>query len=215
MTAEAVPATLLTGDGVSLEARWDLPAGNGVAAVVLCHPHPRYGGNMEVPLLRTVAASLTAAGCAVLRFNFRGVGASTGAWGGGEAEIGDVAAAAATAGTTFPDLPLGVAGWSFGAATALAWQADTAGSAPYVGIAPPTRPDIGTGLPDPARLPPARRLFVLGDRDQFTTVADLSAYAAALGADVLVIPGSDHFLYGREHRVGEAVAAHMARAAGG
>lgn len=203
------PTTLPTDDGVSLEARWDVPAGPRAVAV-LCHPHPLYGGTMEVPLLRTVTARLAAAGCTVLRFNFRGVGASTGTWSGGRGEVGDLAAAAAAAADAFPNLPLGLAGWSFGAVIALRWQADNGSRHRLAAIAPPTRVDISPGLPDPSSLAPARRLFVVGSRDQFADAAVLGAYADALGAELRIVPGSDHFFYAREHRVGEAVAAHLA-----
>jgi alpha/beta superfamily hydrolase len=204
------PTTLRTDDGITLEARWDVPDEPRVV-VVLCHPHPLYGGTMEVPLLRTVAARLAAAGCAVLRFNFRGVGASTGAWNGGRAAVDDLAAAvAATA--AFPGLSLSLAGWSFGAVIALCWQADNGSGHRLAAIAPPTRADVGPGLPDPSSLAPAHRLFVVGSRDQFADAAALGAYADALGARLQIFPGSDHFFYAREHRVGDAVAAHLTAA---
>ena len=204
----AGPTRLQTDDGITLEARWDVPDGPRAAAV-LCHPHPLYGGTMQVPLLRTVSARLVDAGAAVLRFNFRGVRASTGAWSGGRAAVGVLAAAVTAATEAFPYLPLGLAGWSFGAVVALSWQAGSASEHPLVAIAPPTRVDISPGLPDPGSLAPARRLFVVGSRDQFADADTLQAYAIALGAELAVFPGSDHFFYGREHRVGEAVASHL------
>ena len=97
MSEPAFPERLPGPDGVTLQARWSLPAEPVGPVVVLCHPHPLYGGSMDVPLLRTVAAHLAQAGCPVLRFNFRGVGASTGSWSGGEAEVEDVGAAVAAA----------------------------------------------------------------------------------------------------------------------
>jgi uncharacterized protein len=207
------PLTLQTGDGISLEARWDAPA-EPRGAVVFCHPHPLYGGSLQVPLMRTVAAGLVAAGCAVLRFNFRGVGRSDGSWTGGPGEMQDLAAAVAAASASFPGLPLGLAGWSFGAVIALCWQADADGGQRLAAIAPPTRSDVGPRLPDPASLERAPRLMVVGSRDQFTDPAALEEYAAALGAELRVLPGSDHFFYGREHRVAEVVAEHLARPTG-
>ncbi|MCU0281149.1 MAG: alpha/beta hydrolase [Acidimicrobiia bacterium] len=210
MSEPALPERLPGPSGVTLQARWSLPPEPVGPVVVLCHPHPLHGGTMDVPLLRTVAAHLAGAGCPVLRFNFRGVGASTGSWGGGEAEVEDVGVAAAAAAGAFPALPLALAGWSFGAVAALRWQAGAGGRGPYAGIAPPVSSGLAPGLPAPAILAPARRLFILGDCDQFTTVEDLSAYAAATGAGLQVIGGSDHFFYGREGRVADAVAACLA-----
>jgi alpha/beta superfamily hydrolase len=206
----STPIRPLTADGLALEAAWDLPPAGPVGAVVLCHPHPLQGGTMRAPLIRALASHLAGAGHAVLRFNFRGVGTSEGSWGGGEAEIADVAAAVEAATAEYQGLPTGIVGWSFGAVTSLRWQARERSELPWVGIAPPMRLTRGGSLPEPGRLAPARRLFVLGDRDQFVTVPDLGGYAAAAGAEVMVLPGSDHFFYFRERRVADAAAAHLA-----
>lgn len=197
---------LRTSDGLALDARWDRVP-EAVGAVVLCHPHPLHGGTMNAPLLVAVARVLNAHRLDVLRFDFRGVGRSEGTHGGGIAELADIDAAVAEAEST--DLPLGLAGWSFGAATALRWEADRARGLPYVGIAPPVRSPATPPLPDPERLPPAPRSFVLGARDQFVAVAELEAYASSIGAAVHLLPGSDHFFLFREERVGELVAADL------
>jgi alpha/beta superfamily hydrolase len=200
---------VVTSDGLTLEARWDLPAGLPQVTAVVCHPHPLLGGTMDVPLLRTVAAAIASAGGAVLRFNFRGTGASQGSWGGGTAEVQDVAAAVAAATAAFPgDLPA-LVGWSFGAITALRWQAETSGTAPYVGIAPAADSPLAEALPRASSLAPARRLFLLGDRDQYTTVSDLAGYAAEAGARLEVLHGTDHFFFARELRIADAVVGHL------
>lgn len=205
--------TLVTADGVTLEARWDVHDEGLHSAAVLCHPHPRHAGTMDAPLLAAVARYLAEHGFAVLRFNFRGVGASTGSWGGGTAEIDDVAAAVAAAREAHPELPLGVAGWSFGAVASLRWQARTKSTAPWVGIAPPVRLSVGgdpLDLPDPDTLAPARRLFLVGDRDQFTAPEVLGAYVAAVQGHIEILTGSDHFFHFRERSVARLVAAHLA-----
>ena len=189
---------------VQLETLWDTPEAPASLAV-FCHPHPLQRGTMRAPLMNAVTTHLVAAGFAVLRFNFRGVGSSTGAHGQGIEEMDDVAAAVDFARSRYPELPFGICGWSFGAATALGWQARDQSTDPYVGIAPPVRSDRSPELPPPDRLRPARRLFVIGDRDQFCTVGEIEAYAASIGAGVEVLKGSDHFFYFREERVAEAV----------
>jgi len=193
---------------IQLEGRWDraaAPAG----AVVFCHPHPQHGGTMTAPLMHKVTKVLVARGLSVLRFNFRGVGLSTGEWDGGLGEIDDVATAVARARLDHPDLELALAGWSFGAATALAWQAKHQDRSALVGIAPPVRTELVERLPRPDELAPAPRTLIVGDRDQFVTVADLQAYADAAGANVTVLNGSDHFFYFREERVGTLIADHI------
>ena len=202
--------TLLTSDGLELESRWDLPDGPPGRVVVLCHPHPLDGGTMHAPLIRAIATTLVEDGCAVLRFNFRGVGGSQGRWGSGIGEVDDVDAAVAAARRDRPELPVGVAGWSFGALTSLRWQAREDSRLPWVGIAPPLQLSTGGRLPDPTTLAPAPRLLIIGDRDQFTDHADLDAYARSANAAFRLFEGSDHFFYFRERRVGRLVADHLA-----
>ncbi|MGI9609983.1 MAG: alpha/beta hydrolase [Acidimicrobiia bacterium] len=193
---------------IRLEGRWD-HAPEATAAVVFCHPHPQHGGTMTAPLMHKVTKVLAAGGISVLRFNFRGVGSSTGAWDDGLGEIDDVAAAVERARLDHPKLHLALAGWSFGAATALAWQAREQDRTPLAGIAPPVRTDLVERLPRPEELAPAARTLIVGDRDQFVTVEDLQAYADAAGATVTVLKGSDHFFYYREDRVADLVVAHV------
>lgn len=201
--------TIQVADGLVLEARWDRPP-DPSHAVVFCHPHPQHGGTMTAPLMHKVTKALVAHGLGVLRFNFRGVGLSTGAWDGGLGEIDDVAAGIARARRDHPDLPLGLTGWSFGAATALAWQAREQDTTPFAGIAPPIRTELVERLPRPEQLAPASRTFILGDRDQFVSVEELQAYADGAGATMTVLYGSDHFFFFREERVAGLLADHFA-----
>jgi alpha/beta superfamily hydrolase len=201
--------TLMTSDGIGLEARWDLPDGGAIGTVILCHPHPLMGGSMQVPLISTVGQALAGHGLAVLRFNFRGVGRSEGRWSGGDAEIEDVDAAVAAAAAAHPGIPSGLAGWSFGAQTALRWQARTGDRRRYAGIAPPIVLTGAAALPSPEALAPADRLFVIGDRDQLTPVDDLRTYARNTGARLEVLPGSDHFFHFREARVARLLIGHF------
>lgn len=193
---------LVTDDGEKLESLWNRASGQVIGTVVLCHPHPLQGGTMRAPLMNHVAEGLASRGFTVLRFNFRGVGESTGTHGYGLAEINDVTAAWEAAGTEEGPMVLG--GWSFGAATSLAWMAATNTAVPWAGIAPPISRANSPGLP--LRLPPAPRTFILGDRDQFTTVAETEAYIAQVSGELHVIKGSDHFFYFREEVVTDLMA---------
>jgi uncharacterized protein len=201
--------SILTADGLALEARWDDAAITATAAVVFCHPHPLDGGTMNAPLMQSVAEAMSSSGIHVLRFNFRGVAGSEGSWDHGVGEIQDVAAAVAAAGLAFPDLPLGIAGWSFGASTSLRWQIETASTLAWVGIAPGIRSYRGSSVPEADRLEPANRLVILGDRDQFASVDEMQTFADEAGAVLQVLTGSDHFFYFREEAVGDLVAAHF------
>ena len=101
-----------------LEALLKEPAAPRRAAVV-CHPHPKGGGTMNNNVVYRMAKVLEESGAAVLRFNFRGVGRSTGDYGEGVAEADDVRAALDFMATRHPGLPLWLAGFSFGARVGL------------------------------------------------------------------------------------------------
>ena len=90
-----------------------------IAVAVVCHPHPQHGGTMNNNVVYRTAKSLVEGGVAALRFNFRGVGASTGSYGQGVDEEQDVRAAIDFARAEIPDVPLWVAGFSFGARVGL------------------------------------------------------------------------------------------------
>jgi hypothetical protein len=196
----------ITEDGLALETAWSGSPSDAASLVVLCHPHPQQDGTMDAPLMRALANRLADRGFRVLRFNFRGVGDSEGLWSGGDGEVGDVAAAVAFAREAHPDLPFGLAGWSFGAVTALRWQAEHGDASPYVGVAPALSYDPSLRMPASDQLPPARRLFILGNRDQFCSVDELTAYAADINAELEVFPGSDHFFVFRDVGLGNRIA---------
>ena len=200
------PSNIRVSASVQLEARWDVPS-DPERGVVICHPHPLHRGTMDVPLLQALAADLTLRRVAVLRFNFRGVGRSTGSHDGGLAEIDDVAAAVEFAEGQYPELEFGVAGWSFGAAVALRWHARDRSDHNYVGIAPGMGTNAGQRLPEPEELLPAHRTFIVGDRDQLVPVALIVDYATRAAATLHVLRGSDHFFYFREQKVACLVAA--------
>ena len=81
--------TLGAGTGPQLQGVLTLPQGAS-AGVVVCHPHPQFGGDMGNPVVTAVARACAGANLATLRFNFRGVGSSGGAWDEGRGEQDDV-----------------------------------------------------------------------------------------------------------------------------
>lgn len=194
---------LVTRDGEQLEAIHDA-AENASGVIVLCHPHPEHGGTLRAPILGAIAQHAVAEGFDVLRFNFRGVGASTGVHGDGHDELHDIDAAMEFA----SDLPLpiaGLSGWSFGAAVSLNWQASVGSTVPYVGIAPPVRSPLTPHLPDPSELEAAKRGFIVGERDQFIPADDLATYAASISAEIIRYPGTDHFFVLKHRKLAEDV----------
>jgi hypothetical protein len=177
-------------DGLSLEGR--LTAGIGDRGVVLCHPHPLYGGSMLTPVILTVEAAFHAAGFTTLAFNFRGVGASEGSHGEGRAEVADVAGALARLRTALGGAPrlIVVAGYSFGSLVGGRAAAADPGVGLYLGVAPVVaRYDYGFLAEVRARV-----ALIAGARDEYSDAARLEALARSLPARpwLRVLP-TDHF----------------------
>ncbi|HEV7525517.1 MAG TPA: alpha/beta family hydrolase [Acidimicrobiia bacterium] len=191
-------ATLTTSDGLNLEAEWALPA-DVRATAVLCHPHPQYGGTMRSIVISALFEALPAHGVACLRFNFRGVEHSDGAYSEGRDEPLDVMAAldaATAAGTTEP---LALIGWSFGADMALG--IDDPRITGWVAIAPPLRFG-GSHTYDSVAHDPRPKLLVLAAHDDFRAPEEIETEAAAWSSTrVEVVAGASHFFVGRTERV--------------
>ena len=186
--------------GIALEARATVPNG-ARAGVVLCHPHPLYGGDMDSHVVLRAAEACVARNVATLRFNFRGVGGSTGKHDDGHGEQEDVRAALAELRHRLPaGGAVALAGYSFGAAVAAAVAAGT----PIAGlalIAPPVR--IVPMAPPVVSGP---FLIVVGSDDQYCSAAALEPIrAVAPGVTLTVIDGTDHFFFGALDTLGAAV----------
>ncbi|HLM16801.1 MAG TPA: hypothetical protein VK549_03195 [Acidimicrobiia bacterium] len=208
--------TLATPDGLSLEAERATPAGPSRASVVLCHPHPQFGGTMRSIVIGALFEALPDAGFTVLRFNFRGVENSTGTHDEGHAELLDVQAAVDAAvearahSTGAGGEPLILAGWSFGADMTLATPDPRL--AAWIGIAPPLRfrADFD-GVAHDAR----PKLLVLGQHDEFRAPASVvEATDDWIATELDVIAGASHFFVGRTDRVVDAVRAFVERVVG-
>jgi alpha/beta superfamily hydrolase len=200
--------TLTADTDVSLDARFAVPE-RPLAGIAICHPHPLYGGDMDNPVVTRVAEVAAAAGLATIRFNFRGVGTSTGVHGGGTAEHRDLEAALAHLHSVLPEnLPLFVAGYSFGSVVA-AHVAAAGGVDALALIAPP----IGVGdyrkLPDlPAGLP---TLVAVGTEDDYCPPPALERLRGEQPAATFrVIDGANHFFFGKLYPLGEAFGAWLA-----
>jgi uncharacterized protein len=171
--------------------------------LVVCHPHPLYGGDMDNPVVIRAAEVAREAGLSTLRFNFRGVGASEGAHDKGRGEQDDVRAALATLRTRVEGGPIGLAGYSFGAWVSSRVAGPGGGLTALGLIAPPLSMFGGFEALDFAGL---RLLVAAGTRDPYCPLPDLDRFAAALpdGA-VARIEGADHFFFGKLFPLGEVV----------
>ena len=190
----------LEGPEGALEGLWDDPK-RGLASAIVLHPHPAHGGSMHSKVVYTVYRVLHGIGHATLRFNFRGVGASQGRYGGGDGEIGDVAAAAAFARRESGVAPLWVAGFSFGSWVGSKWALTDPGVERMILLGVPVDRNVdGRSFEHLTRLP-APTAIVQGEKDQYGSpegVARLVERLRPLGpVDARIVPGADHFFTGK------------------
>ncbi len=202
-----IPCRRTTGP-IDLEGRLHVPSGAGpFSGAVVCHPHPMGGGEMSVGLIRLICEELSARGVAALRFNFGGVGRSTGTFTDGADEPEDIFAACEFLGglEEVAAGPVGLAGWSFGSWMALKALADGLPAAACAVVAPPLDFHDWGAVAERLVSSEATRHYIVGEFDQFCAPAALQEFAAAISAEdarnVTVLPDADHFLFGREREV--------------
>jgi uncharacterized protein len=206
--------TDLAGPAGFLEAVIDQPAlrtatGAPRAAVVFAHPHPQYGGTLHTKTVYQGAKGLARIGCAVLRFNFRGVGGSAGEFDNGDGEMADFRAALDYMAAKYPDSPLWAAGFSFGAWVALETGAVDPRVSVLVGIAPPVATSVsGMNYNFPNTLASTKpKFFVQGEADDVCPIEGMWAFYGKLEEpkELVVIDAADHLFDGRTQEVGEAL----------
>lgn len=193
----------IPGPAGQLAGELEEPAGGpALACGIVCHPHPRHGGSLRNTIVVRAARALRSEGLVTLRFNFRGVEGSAGAYDGTQ-EVEDANAALGYLARAHPDLSLWVVGYSFGAriAVELALREDAVER--VILIAFPCAlhsPRALAGLAQPG-------LLLFGGVDPFGTRAGLVHAVPELPArlEVREIPGADHFFRGRTPLVEEHV----------
>lgn len=185
----------IAGSDVNLEGR--LALGDGPGGVVITHPHPMYGGTMDNNVVWTAAQAFQTRHWTTLRFNFRGVGLSSGEYGDGLAELADVQAALSFLKSRQAGLRY-VVGYSFGAAVAGRALFQGVSANGIIMIAPPIAMMEMNFLPKV----PGLRLIIVGDRDEFCPLPQLEKMFSDQPADRLpeikVVSGCSHFFAGRE-----------------
>lgn len=181
------------------EARTDTPRG----AAVLCHPHPQHGGTMHTKAVFRSAQAMNEAGLHVLRFNFRGVGSSTGTYDGGEGEQDDVRTALEWLREEHPHLPLALGGFSFGSMVGL-----------RVGLGDPrVLALLGLGLPvemydlDFLDSPSKPLLVVQGEEDEFGPGPAIARAVEGWGnlVELVRVPDADHYFHDHFDELKDAV----------
>jgi uncharacterized protein len=207
-TAQQLP--VLTGDGHRLEAELAV-APSERAGMVLCHPHPQYGGTMRSIVISALFEALPATGVTCLRFNFRGVEGSEGFYDEGRGERVDARAAVGVLADRLPaTTPLVLCGWSFGGDIALSTIEPRV--AAWLAVAPPLHfvdepPAVGSD--------DRPKLLALAEHDEVRAPAEVQAQVGAWSnTELVVVPGASHFFVGRTSSLVELAAAFVDRIAG-
>jgi alpha/beta superfamily hydrolase len=180
----------LEGPAGALEAALLTPAEAPRGAALLCHAHPLHGGTMHFKLLFRAAKVFQSAGYAALRFQFRGVGRSAGAFDRGRGEAEDTRAALDFLAREHQGLPIVLGGFSFGAAVALRTGIGDERVSALVLMGLPVLV-IESAAENPSRKPV---LFIQGERDEFGGSREIEEFVRSFGGPttLVVVPGSGH-----------------------
>ena len=172
-------------------------------AVVVCHPHPLFGGTMHNKVVYQTAKSLDALGIPVLRFNFRGAGLSAGEHDRGHGEQGDVRAALEFLSAEFPGVPLLLAGFSFGSVVGLRVACEDARVSHLIGLGFPVNSSDFSFLSHCNK----PKLFVHGSNDEFGAVEKVKKLVPTWPGEnrLVVVQGADHFFAGKLDQLDQAI----------
>ena len=185
----------IAGPAGALECATDLPPVAACGTVVLCHPHPQFGGTLDNKVVQTLARAFLQLGYRAVRFNFRGVGASAGHWDDGRGEVDDALAVIAAERAAHPGLPLALGGFSFGGyvAAQAAHQLQAAGQPVQrlVLVGPAT-----SRFAMPAAVAPDT-VVIHGESDDVVPLAATLDWARPQVLPVIVLPGVGHFFHGQ------------------
>ncbi len=197
---------LQDGPAGQIEVAIDHPDGVPLGAAVIAHPHPLHGGTLTNKVVQTLARAFVLAGWTAVRFNFRGVGRSAGAYDEGRGELDDLLAVVRA---QAPDGPLCLSGFSFGAfvtshaAAQLQGQRDIqrlvlVGTAASRFVVAPVPPELHL-----------RSLVIHGEQDDTVPLASVMDWARPQSLPVLVVPGGGHFFHGQLPLLRELVLRHL------
>ena len=211
MSSGALPLherVTLQGPAGDIEARIETPQVSnqglqGASAFgVICHPHPLFGGTLDNKVVYSLARAFHDLGLPTIRFNFRGVGKSTGSFADGVGETDDALAVVAAGREKWPQAALWLAGFSFGGAVAVRVAAQ-ASPACLVTVAPAIRRVSLEDVP----MPTCPWLIVQGDNDDLVNHAEVIEWASKLPQppQITLLPGVEHFFHGKLNELRDAV----------
>ena len=203
----ATQSLILQGPAGAIEALCDAPVQGDIrGTAVIAHPHPLFGGTMQNKVVQTLARAFVQCGWQAVRFNFRGVGASAGAYDEGRGEAADMQA---VIDQVAPSGPMALAGFSFGAFVT---------SHVVRTLAPMRSLDklvlVGTAASRFEVAPVApelheQTLVLHGEQDDTVPLVSVMDWARPQSLPVTVIPGVEHFFHGQLPLLKTLVARHL------
>lgn len=195
----------LQGAAGAIEALLDLPAGAPRGTAVIAHPHPLFGGTMTNKVVQTLARAFVQTGWRAVRFNFRGVGASSGVHDEGRGEAADMLDVVRQ---VAPEGALALAGFSFGAFVTTHVAAALGPRAPeklvLVGTAA-SRFNVAPVAPELHE----RTLVLHGEQDDTVVLSSVMDWARPQSLPVTVVPGVEHFFHGQLPLLKSLVVRHL------
>ncbi len=194
------------GEAGAIEGLLDQPEGASRGVAVVAHPHPLFGGTMDNKVVQTLARAFVQCGWTVVRFNFRGVGASEGVHDAGEGEARDFLSVVEQ---LAPKGALAVAGFSFGSFVAshaiqALWDKRDIEKIVFVGTATErlSVADVPESLHE-------KTLVVHGEQDDTVSLASVMDWARPQSLPVMVVPGGGHFFHGQLPLLKSLVVRHL------
>jgi len=203
MPAASHERVMIDGAAGAIEIDLNDPGGNRGGIALIAHPNPAQGGTKDNKVVTTLAKVFFALGCVAVRPNFRGVGASGGVHDEGRGETEDLLAVAAYLRHRYGDLPLTLAGFSFGSFV----QTRVAKRLP-----PARMVLVGPAVNRfPAETVPPDTLVIHGERDDVVPLAAVLDWARPQELPIVVVPGGEHFFHGRLNLLADIVVRHFRR----
>ena len=178
-----------------------MPQGEARAIAVVAHPLPTMGGTMDNKIVTTLVKTFAELGFIAVRFNFRGVGESSGVYDEGNGEVEDVLAVVRYALQEFGALPLILSGFSFGGYVQ-ARAAEKLQPKKLVLVAP------AVGRFEMPHVP-ADTLLIHGEMDEVVALSDVFAWARQQHFPIVVVPEATHYFHGHLHHLKAIVTQHF------
>jgi uncharacterized protein len=203
LPAASLTRLMIEGPAGAIETDVNDPGGARRGLALIAHPNPLHGGTKDNKVVTTLAKAFFALGYVAARPNFRGVGASAGSHDEGRGETKDLIAVAGHLKRQYGELPLVLAGFSFGGfvQTCVAQR-----------LHPSSMVLVGPAVNRfPAESLPRDTLVVHGELDDVVPLAVVLEWARPQNLPVVVVPGGEHFFHGRLNLLADIVTRHFLR----